>query len=220
MARPRSDIQKRIVLAARTRFLADGVDGASLRHIARSARTSIGMVYYYFPTKDDLFLAVVEDVYSVVLGEILPALDPSLPVQERILRMYTRIGALTDDEIQVIRLVLREALVSSARLDRIVERFQRGHLPLMFQLVFDGLGNGTFDPGIHPIVIFLAMMGLGGPGQLLRRIADGRSPVPDIPKGAQLSQQMLGIFLHGVAPRAPTTETTTKRAPKSRGDEP
>ena len=64
MARPRSDIQKRIVLAARTRFLADGVDGASLRHIARAARTSIGMVYYYFPTKDDLFLAVVEELLA------------------------------------------------------------------------------------------------------------------------------------------------------------
>jgi AcrR family transcriptional regulator len=211
MARPRSDIQKRIVLAARARFLADGVDGASLRHIARAARTSIGMVYYYFPTKDDLFLAVVEDVYSVVLADVLPALEPSLPVPERILRLYTRIGAITDDEIQVVRLVLREALVSSARLDRIVERFQRGHLPLLFQLVFDGLGDGTFDPAIHPIVIFLAMMGLGGPGQLLRRIADGRSPVPDIPKGAELSQQMLRILFHGVSPEGRKAETTVKK---------
>lgn len=216
MARPRSDIQQRVVLAARARFLADGVDGASLRHIARAARTSIGMVYYYFPTKDALFLAVVEDAYAGILADLLPALDPSLPVEERILRAYTRIGAITGDEVEVVRMVLREALTSSVRLDRIVERFQRGHLPLLFRLVFDGLGNGTFDPRIHPVVIFLAMMGLGAPGQLLRRIADGRSPVPDIPKGAELSQQMLRIFLHGVAAK-PATIDTAPRAPA--GDE-
>ena len=35
MARPRTDIQPRIVRAARARFLAEGVDGASLRAIAR-----------------------------------------------------------------------------------------------------------------------------------------------------------------------------------------
>jgi AcrR family transcriptional regulator len=38
--------------------LGDGVDGASLREIAREAGTNIGMVVYYFATKDDLFLAV------------------------------------------------------------------------------------------------------------------------------------------------------------------
>jgi AcrR family transcriptional regulator len=198
MARPRSDIRRRVILAARSRFLSEGVDGASLRQIARVARTSIGMVYYYFPTKDDLFLAVVEEAYAVVLADLLPALDPGLPVEERIQRLYTRLGAVTADEALVLRLVLREALVSSTRLDRIVERFQRGHLPLLFQLVFEGLGNGTFDAGLHPIVVFMSMMALGGPGQLIRRVVDGRLPFPDIPSGAVLSQQMVRILLHGV----------------------
>lgn len=198
MARPRSDIKRRIVDAARTRFLAEGVDGASLRDIARAARTSIGMVYYYFEAKDDLFLAVVEDVYAVVLADLLTILDPSLPVPERILRLYTRIGAVTEEEISVLRLVLREALISSVRLERMVERFQRGHLPLMVQIVVDGLADGTFDSSVHPIVVFLAMMGLGGPGQLMRRVAASRSPFPNVPGGAELSRQMLGVLLRGL----------------------
>ena len=37
MARPPSDIAQRIVTAATERFLNDGVDGASLRQIARAA---------------------------------------------------------------------------------------------------------------------------------------------------------------------------------------
>jgi len=77
MARPRSDIAPRVVIAARERFLKDGVDGASLRAIAHDARTSIGMIYYYFPTKDDLFLAVVEQVYEKVLADMASALEAS-----------------------------------------------------------------------------------------------------------------------------------------------
>src|SRR5262249_27779376 len=68
MPRPRTDIRVRILHAARARFAAKGVDGSSLRSIAADARTSIGMIYYYFPSKDALFLAVVEEVYGNLLG--------------------------------------------------------------------------------------------------------------------------------------------------------
>jgi AcrR family transcriptional regulator len=198
MARPRSDIRTRILRAARKRFLQEGVDGASLRRIARGARTSIGMIYYYFPTKDELFLAVVEEVYAVVLEDLLAALAPELPVRERILRMYGRIGAVSEEEMLVIRLVLREALVSSARLDRIVERFRRGHLPLILRLVTDGLADGTFDGSVHPVVLVATMMSLGGPGQLVHRVLAERARLPGAPTGKALSEQMVRNLLGGV----------------------
>ena len=68
MGRTPSDIAPRIVHAARRRFLSDGVEGASLRAIARDARTSIGMIYYYYPAKDDLFLAVDGCLHGAILG--------------------------------------------------------------------------------------------------------------------------------------------------------
>jgi AcrR family transcriptional regulator len=198
MARPRSDIRTRVLHAARDRFLHDGVDGASLRRIATDAGTSIGMVYYYFPTKDDLFLGVVEEVYQVVLADLLDALESGRTVEERLRGLYRRIGAVTNEEQLVIRLVLREALVSSSRLDQIIERFQRGHLPAMMKLLVDGLGDGTFDSTIHPLLILLSVMALGGPAQLIhRRLAD-RSPFPGSPAGDALSEQMLGILFNGV----------------------
>ncbi len=70
MPRPRSDIRERFVDVALEQFWAQGVDGASLRNIAAHAKTSIGMVYYYFTTKDELFLAVVESGYTGVLERL------------------------------------------------------------------------------------------------------------------------------------------------------
>lgn len=199
MARPRGDIRTRVLHAARARFLNEGVDGASLRRIAADAGTNIGMVYYYFPTKDDLFLAIVEEVYQVVLADLLVALEPSQSVPVRIRRLYERVGRFSDDERMVLRLVLREAFISSSRLDSIVERFQKGHLPLIIRLVQDGLMDGTFDPSIPPMFLLASMMALGGPGQLIPRAMGSRSPFPQPADGLSSSERMLRVLLRGIA---------------------
>src|SRR5688500_18883572 len=143
MARPASDIAARIVHAARDRFLTEGVDGASLREIAREAGTSIGMIYYYFPTKDDLFLAVVEEVYEVVLRDLAAALNQDAPFEARVLAMYQRVGACSNLELEVVRLIVREALASSPHFERLIERFKRGHLALVLSTVGNGLESGS-----------------------------------------------------------------------------
>lgn len=198
MARPASDIRERIVRAAKGRFLSEGVDGASLRRIAKEARTSVGMVHYYFETKDELFLAVVEEVYSVILGDLTEALSPERPVEERIRGVYSRIGRVTEDELVVIRLVVREALVSSQRLERVLERMQRGHFPLVLRLVADAFASGTFRQGTHPALALLSMMALGGPGQLLLRLVGPRLPLGELPHGSELSSALLSILLGGL----------------------
>ena len=105
MARPRTDIRARIIRAARARFLAEGVDGASLRTIARDARTNVGMIVYYFKTKDALFLAVVEEIYPALLADLAAALTADVPTRERLHRAFVRLGNLSDDEHTACRLV-------------------------------------------------------------------------------------------------------------------
>jgi hypothetical protein len=95
--------------------------------------------------------------------------------------------------------VLREALLSSSRLDSIVERFQKGHLPLIIRLVQDGLMDGTLDASIPPMFLLASMMALGGPGQLIPRAMESRSPFPPPADGLSSSDRMLRILLRGVA---------------------
>ena len=201
MARPRSDIAERLRRAASMRFLKEGVDGASLRGIAADARTSIGMLYYYYPSKDELFFAVVEDAYGKVSADLAQALAPELPVEQRIERAYRRIAALSEQELVVLRLVLCEIIKGTARLGRLVDRFQRGHLALMAQLVADGLHDNTFDHTRHPLVVLMALLGIGGPPQIIRRFAGERVPFADAPAGETLSRALVDVLLHGVAAR-------------------
>lgn len=199
MARPKSDIDTRILHAARARFLVEGVDGASLRAIAKDARTSIGMVYYYFPTKDDLFLGVVEEVYERVLADFIVALAPEKPVRERIRNLYERIGRFDEEERLVLKLVVREALVSSSRLERLMARFQRGHLPLVFRVIQDGVSDGTLDAELHPILLAGTMLGVGAVPQVLRRLIGER--LPGLPEGAGVAERLVDVLFDGVAGR-------------------
>lgn len=194
MARPKGDIEPRILHAARARFLTEGVDGASLRAIAKDAKTSIGMIYYYFPTKDELFFAVVEEVYDRILTDLVAALAPEKPVPERIRQLYHRIAALDDEERMVLRLVVREVLVSSDRLERLIARFQRGHLPLIFRTIADGLADGSLDRQRHPLLLAGALVGLGAAPQVLGRLLGSRL-FPDLDATSFVDEQVELLLL-------------------------
>ncbi|MFZ5897531.1 MAG: TetR/AcrR family transcriptional regulator [Myxococcota bacterium] len=213
MPRPRSDIQPRILQAAKARFLAEGVDGASLRSIASDAETSIGMIYYYFPTKDDLFFAVVEEVYEAILRDLEAAIAPDVPVEARIERLCQRVARISETELSVMQLVAREALTSSARLERLVQRFMRGHVPLIAKLVGDGVMAGTFNPRLHPIVVMLSLAGISVVPQIIRRVIGSRLPLPLLqtaPQGEELAHELVRVLFHGVASEGVASDSARK----------
>jgi AcrR family transcriptional regulator len=202
MPRPRSDIAPRLVEAATERFLREGVDGASLRAIARDAGTNVGMLYYYFPTKDDLFLAVVEEVYAGLLADLEHALRPELSPEERLRGLFRRVAAIEDHEFAVLRIVIREALVSSQRLSRLVERFSRGHVPLVLATVRDGIARGTLDPALPFPGLVLSIAALAGLPQLVHRVLQHEAPplASLLPPPEALAEIAFHVLFHGVRP--------------------
>lgn len=200
MARPRSDINERILRAAAERFLHDGVDGASLRQIALDAGTSVGMVSYYFPTKDDLFVAVVEDKYRTVLRDITAAFAPDDTFEAQSLRLYQRMAALDEDEFRVVRMVLREALVASPRMPALLARFSEGHVPVVFQAVLRALATGELRGDLPAPAAAVAMVALGALPQLLLRLVGPSLPAGvELPPRPAVAATMHGVLLHGVA---------------------
>jgi AcrR family transcriptional regulator len=220
MARPRSDIRPRLIAAARGRFLENGVDGASLREIARDARTNIGMVVYYFPTKDDLFLAVVEEVYAGVLVDLQKALVEAEATRDKIRGALIRLGTCSDHELEVIRLMLREALLSSTRFQRLVARFMRGHVPMFLSMLIEGVAKGELDASIPLPLLALTVVGMGPLPQVIRRATMHVPAVAaSFPDAAGLADQMLDLLFRAVGPReraAPKKKSlSSKRSKKT-----
>jgi AcrR family transcriptional regulator len=201
MGRPRSGIEPRIVHAARARFLAEGVDGASLRTIAADARTSIGMVSYYFPSKDDLFLAVVEEVYAKLLHDLERLFAEPRPLRERMTRVATRVGAMSDHELSVVRLVVREALSSSTRFQRLLSRFQSGHIPVVLDALAKGVGQGEITGDLPLPMLFVATLAMLGVPQLVRRVAGAAMPFALLPDAASTAALAADALFLGIGSR-------------------
>lgn len=224
MPRTRSDIDLRITVAARARFLMEGVDGASLRSIAQDAGTNVGMIYYYFPTKDDLFLAVVESAYARLLDDLTGLLAPERPVRERLRGVYLRIAAMSDDEFDVLRIVIREAMISSARLQKLFERFTAGHVPMLLATLQTGLADGTLDRAVPLPAIVATLVSVAIVPQIARRRLGDEIPAlaPMLPAPQVLADALMDVVMRGLAPPAtpPMVEPSgqpraTKRRPRS-----
>jgi AcrR family transcriptional regulator len=64
-AQERQARRRRIQEAARTVFAERGYAGASIELIARAAQLSVGAIYLYFRSKEDLYVSLVEDILTV-----------------------------------------------------------------------------------------------------------------------------------------------------------
>lgn len=58
--------REQILQAAAREFADSGLGGARVDRIAAQAGVNVRMLYYYFSSKDDLFLAVLERAYEVI----------------------------------------------------------------------------------------------------------------------------------------------------------
>jgi AcrR family transcriptional regulator len=201
MARPASDIQKRIFVAARARFLSEGVDGASLRQIAKDASTNIGMVYYYYKTKDELFLAVIQDVYSGLLSDLERILRAAPSGEPQFAALYQRLSQMSAEEYDVIRLVMREALCSSHRLADLGQLFLQGHIPLLLGCISGGIQAQRLRGDLPPVLLMAASILLGILPQVMRRLIHQASPALDalLPNTDAIARAMTELLFHGIA---------------------
>jgi AcrR family transcriptional regulator len=72
-AQERQARRRRIQEAARTVFSERGYAGASIELIARAAQLSVGAIYLYFRSKEDLYVSLIEDaltVFDVEMGQV------------------------------------------------------------------------------------------------------------------------------------------------------
>jgi AcrR family transcriptional regulator len=72
-AQERQARRRRIQEAARQVFAERGYGGASIELIARAAQLSVGAIYLYFRSKEDLYVSLIEDaltVFDVEMGQV------------------------------------------------------------------------------------------------------------------------------------------------------
>ncbi|HRI42640.1 MAG TPA: TetR/AcrR family transcriptional regulator [Fimbriimonadaceae bacterium] len=93
-----ANTRDRLVVAARDLFLAKGYNATGINEIVRTAGVHPGSLYHYFPTKEDLLVAVLEWYRDHLYDGLLQ------PVWERIDDPVERVFGLLDGYRQLLEM--------------------------------------------------------------------------------------------------------------------
>lgn len=104
--RKRRDIMK----AGQTVFLREGYSGAGMEVVAREASVSTATLYAHFPSKGDLFIAVVEEAVANLAHDIEQTLEVAGDARERLMGFCLAYARFYTDPLSraVFRLVTGE----------------------------------------------------------------------------------------------------------------
>jgi TetR/AcrR family transcriptional regulator len=106
----KADRKREVILAAALElFSRGGVDGASLDRVAERADVSKTNLIYYYPSKDALYAAVLNNVLSLWLGP-LEVIDPANTPQQAIASYIRQKIAFSRDHADASRLFCFEIL--------------------------------------------------------------------------------------------------------------
>ena len=93
-------------------FIADGFQGASVNVIARRAGASKASLYSRFPSKEDLFLAVLEHRMNRIFQAVVATIPDEAPLRDALSGFGTGVlqSALSDAQMALIRVVSMETV--------------------------------------------------------------------------------------------------------------
>ena len=89
--REREAVARAILDSARDLFVAEGYQNVSIRKIAEKIEYSPAAIYGYFPSKDDIFLALAEEGFRMLFapGAEIAVTDPIEKIRRGFWRLYT-----------------------------------------------------------------------------------------------------------------------------------
>ena len=151
-----------ILDVATKEFAEKGLSGARIDEIAAVTRTSKRMIYYYFGSKEGLYVAVLEESYRRMRA-IEGALHLEDLAPEAALR---RLVEFTFEHHQgnpdYIRLVMTENMERGAYLaqSKIIRELNVPAIETIRKLYERGVASGVFRPGLDPIDIHASISAL------------------------------------------------------------
>jgi TetR/AcrR family transcriptional regulator, regulator of autoinduction and epiphytic fitness len=169
-----------VIAAARVRFAADGYDGANMERIAQEAQVSTATLYRQFPSKLELFQAILAlgiAGFERALATITAA-DPKRRIDE----LATAYAVLLDDAdtAGILRAVFSAAPTSPEVAEAFYAHVKRIVAGAMHEAIAAGLSAGAIKPCADPLQPGGHLMGMIEHAILWRRLLQN-TPGPQSP---------------------------------------
>ncbi len=153
----RERTRQEILAAAREEFAEHGLSGARVEAIAARTSTVKRMIYYYFGSKEGLYLAVLEEAYADIRRfEAELKLDHYPPV-EAIRRLVEFTFDYDEAHLDFIRLVSTENVLNALYISKstTIQALNRGAITLLQAVLDRGKRDKVFRQDVDPVDVHL-----------------------------------------------------------------
>ena len=172
---PRTARRTQLLGAAREVFVAQGYHAAGMDEIAERAGVSKPVLYQHFPSKRDLYLALLEQHTDELVAATRQALASTSDNKQRVAATIEAFYAFIDSESESFRLVFESDFTNDPEVRELLDRMQRGCAEAIAEVIEE-------DTGLPAADAELLAIGLTGISHVTARywIQSGRP----IPRGA------------------------------------
>jgi len=151
-----------IIATATREFAEKGLAGARIDDIADAMQTSKRMIYYYFGSKEALYLRVLEEAYRRIRAIEADLHLADLPPEEALRRL---VGFTHDYQFanpDFVRLVMTENIHRGAYLAQsaVIERLNVPAIEAVRGVIERGVEAGVFRPGVDALDVHTTISAL------------------------------------------------------------
>ncbi|ARJ43174.1 TetR family transcriptional regulator [Pantoea alhagi] len=146
-------LKKRILEGALKVFAEYGMQGARLEQIADNAQTTKRMVVYHFNNKENLYIAVLEQVYQQIREHETGLNLRELPPEEAIIRLVEESFDYHATHADFMRLVCSENLLRGRYISQSprIKALNRSALDVLEDILTRGQQAGLFHRDVNTI---------------------------------------------------------------------
>lgn len=157
------DVRARVLQAALECFGAFGFEGTSTRAVAARANITHTLVLYHFQSKDQLWIATMQDVLGRYVTEMKENFDriAERPAQAGLKVFIEQFVRMSAQIPQMHRILTMESNQGTARLQWVVDHFLRDHYTLVRNLIRRGQTEGTVRE-CDPARLYYLIIAVGG----------------------------------------------------------
>lgn len=152
-----------ILEAAIQEFAAEGVAGARTDSIASAAGVNKALLYYYYKDKETLYGAVLDEVFSGLVEQLVGVLRSEASPGEKVLRYLVRHFDYIAVHPQYPRLIqhemMRANIGKSPHLERAVHAFFRPIVDAFVLTVNEGIASGELRQ-LDPAQLSISLTGI------------------------------------------------------------
>lgn len=162
----RENQRERILEAAETLFIRNGIDNVNIGNIADAARISRMTLYEYYPNKQEvawaIFQELLEDMQTDPTGPLLQSEGSGFQRIEHAMLVMIDLLEQHPEHLRFIvefnTLYAREG--NPARVRQIVEQAEPGGYDLFAQMLQQGMTDGSLRPDLDPGLLSAAILNL------------------------------------------------------------